>query len=66
MDNVQDLHRENKALRQKLASVKAERDFLLEQFNLARHHQFDASSEKCSVQDSLFNEPEAQVYGSQR
>jgi len=61
MDNAQDLQRENKVLRQQLASVKAERDFLLEQFNLARHRQFDASSEKCSVQASLFNEPETEV-----
>lgn len=61
MDNAQDLEKENKILRQQLASVKAERDFLLEQFNLARHRQFGASSEKCSTQASLFNEPEAEV-----
>lgn len=61
MEITQDLEREIIALRQQLASVKAERDFLLEQFNLARHRQFDASSEKCSVQASLFNEPEAEI-----
>lgn len=41
--------------------LKQENDFLREQFNLSRHRQFDASSEKCSVQASLFNEPEAEI-----
>lgn len=41
--------------------LKQENDFLREQFNLARHRQFDASSEKSSVQAPLFNEPETEV-----
>ncbi|WP_018417330.1 IS66 family transposase [Teredinibacter turnerae] len=41
--------------------LKQENDFLREQFNLARHRRFEASSEKCSVQSSLFNEPETEV-----
>lgn len=41
--------------------LKQENDFLREQFKLARHRQFDASSEKCSIQASLFNEPEAEL-----
>ena len=61
MENAQYLQKEIKVLREQLTSVKAERDFLLEQFNLARHRQFDASSEKCSIQTLLFNEPETEV-----
>ena len=41
--------------------LKQENDFLREQFNLARHRQFDASSEKSNVQAPLFNEPETEV-----
>ena len=44
--------------------LKQENDFLREQFNLARYRQFDASSEKCSLQASLFNEPETEFDGS--
>jgi len=61
MENAQDLQKENKTLRNQLASIKAERDFLLEQFNLARHRQFNASTEKASLQSSLFNEAEAEM-----
>ena len=41
--------------------LKQENDFLREQFNLALHRQFDASSEKSSVQAPLLNEPETEV-----
>ncbi|WP_455324958.1 IS66 family transposase, partial [Marinagarivorans algicola] len=53
-NKVQSLEAQNKLL-------KEENDFLREQFNLARHRQFDASCEKASVQPSLFNEPEAEL-----
>ena len=61
MENAQDLKKQNKILREQLASVKAERDFLLEQFNLARHRQFSPSSEKVGIQPSLFNEAETEA-----
>ncbi|BCD99865.1 IS66 family transposase [Marinagarivorans cellulosilyticus] len=61
MENAQDLQKQNKVLREQLASVKAERDFLLEQFNLARHRQFSPSSEKVGIQPSLFNEAETEA-----
>ena len=61
MDIAHELTDKITSLEARIKQLQQENDFLREQFNLARHRQFDASSEKCSVQASLFNEPETEI-----
>ena len=60
MENALDLTQKISDLEAKNHLLRQENDFLREQFNLARHRQFDASSEKASIQPSLFNEAEVE------
>lgn len=56
-----DLTKKIVSLEAHIQQLKQENEFLREQFNLARHRQFDASSEKSSIQPSLFNEAETET-----
>ncbi len=61
MENIHDLTQKISLLEARINRLQQENDFLREQFNLARHRQFSASSEQVSVQPSLFNEVEAEA-----